>query len=206
MKNHSNRSFYNLAFGIALLILILIGIMSFRASRQAEEYDNLVSHTYTVIEKMDSLLLNLGDAESMQRGLIITSDRNYAIAYDSIVKNFPVRISQLRQLTLDNPSQTIRLDSIEQMVDEKVEWMDTSIQVLNKYGREAAISKLKTGTGWTIMHSIRQLVYEAQVEEKDLLKERKEFKKEYTSNLYVIFLSGGILSLVILILIFISAH
>ena len=112
-KIFKNKHAFNLGFAVAVAILSLLGLLTYRASKHAEEYDNLVTHTNTVIQKLDSLLLNLRDAESSQRGLIITGQGQYSQAYETAVRNILMEISELRQLTIDNTSQQVHLDSIE---------------------------------------------------------------------------------------------
>jgi hypothetical protein len=60
-----------------VIALMLSGIISFSYNRLLKEYRDDVDHTFQVMSAIDSALLNLQDAETGQRGFIITGDESY---------------------------------------------------------------------------------------------------------------------------------
>lgn len=59
-----------LGFGLTLLILIVISVISYRSSIRHDESSRLVTHTYKVIAELEKLLSLAKDTETGSRGLM----------------------------------------------------------------------------------------------------------------------------------------
>ena len=99
-----------IGFGAALAILILVSVVSFTSLSQNGKDRALVTHTYVVMEKLDAVLANLIDAETGQRGFLITGDSNYLESYRDASKRVDAEIGTLHRLTADSSQQQERLD------------------------------------------------------------------------------------------------
>ena len=73
MKNKSllNRK-VQLAFGSAIVILLVVGSVSYRGMAISKESDRLVRHTHEVIENLQDLLLAVEGIETSDRGFVLT--------------------------------------------------------------------------------------------------------------------------------------
>ena len=99
-------------FGLAGLVLLIIAFVSFRTTSGLVENNGLVSHSHQVEVKLGDLLTELVDAETGQRGFIITGDENYLAPYQAALGALPTTRESVRQLTADNPDQQRRLDAL----------------------------------------------------------------------------------------------
>jgi CHASE3 domain sensor protein len=72
------------------------------------------------LEELDTLQLNLTDAETGQRGFIITGDASYLDPYTDALGHVQQSEKSLRELTSDNPVQQTSVDRLEPMVASKL--------------------------------------------------------------------------------------
>ena len=70
-------------FGIALAIFVVVGIVSYRNVEQQAEDAAWVAHTHEVISTLTKVLSAMQDAETGQRGFLITGDESYLAPYNS---------------------------------------------------------------------------------------------------------------------------
>lgn len=68
---------------------MLSGIISFSYNRLLKDYRDAVDHTFEVISTIDNALLRLQDAETGQRGFIITGDESYLAPFGPVGRSSP---------------------------------------------------------------------------------------------------------------------
>src|SRR5688572_10393979 len=98
---------------LALSLLAASALAAFVNARSLVLASQTVNHTHRVLEHLAQVLSLLGEAESSQRGYIITGDASYLGPYDSAVRAVSSRLDSIRTLTSDNPSQQARLDVLD---------------------------------------------------------------------------------------------
>jgi CHASE3 domain sensor protein len=94
---------------LPLLLLLGIGVVAYRSISSLTSTSHLVAHTQQVLEHIAEVLSLMKDAETGQRGYIITADEAYLEPYQAGSVGVPTVIKELRQLTADNPSQQPRV-------------------------------------------------------------------------------------------------
>src|ERR1700674_4902019 len=99
-------------FGLAALTLILIAVVSYRNASRLIENDVWVAHSYQVRAEFAYLLSELKDAETGQRGYLITGDDSYLAPYQSSLAAIKGALDDVRKLTADNPNQQRRLAAL----------------------------------------------------------------------------------------------
>lgn len=161
-------------FFVALFVL---SAMSFSLviflERESEDNYFWVNHTHEVLEMSTSLLVGLVDAETGQRGYLLTSNLEYLQPHYSGINESRILIAQLKYKTRDNPNQQRRLEQIKELVDQKFAELQETI-VLNQSGeRERALSIVKSNLGKRLMGEMRVLVSAFNQEETELLEERR---------------------------------
>ena len=68
-------------FGIALVIFTIVGAVAYRSVTQQTEAADWVVHTQEVKGLLSQLLSNMQDAETGQRGYVITGEDSYLAPY-----------------------------------------------------------------------------------------------------------------------------
>lgn len=72
----------NIGFGVALLILSIVGVAAYRSTIGLVEASDAVAHTHHVIEKLKSVFSQLKNIETGERGYIITGRPSYLEQYN----------------------------------------------------------------------------------------------------------------------------
>lgn len=105
-------------FCICLALFVLLGVAFFYLSKlnALENYSNRVDHSYRVIIHMGKLEKKLLDAETGQRGFIITNDSIFLEPYSSSHQEILEIFQELDTLTRDNPEQQMHLDTLKALI------------------------------------------------------------------------------------------
>jgi CHASE3 domain sensor protein len=98
-------------FALALAALVVIGWVSYRSTASLIETSTWVEHTHLVLENLDELLSTMKDAETGQRGFLITGEERYLEPYNTALGQSDQILKAVRDLTKDNPNQQSRLDT-----------------------------------------------------------------------------------------------
>jgi CHASE3 domain sensor protein len=100
------------AFGMAFLVLLAVGLVQYVTTRQLVEAGHRVAHSDAVLAGIQTVLRDVKDAESWLRGYAASGDDLFLAPCRSAIIETPNDLRQLRQLTLDNPRQQRRLDTL----------------------------------------------------------------------------------------------
>ena len=190
----------------ALLVLILgclagVGWLTWRNLQAATESERGERHTREVIQQLGDLLSSLKDAETGQRGFIITGKPDYLEPYQASLAKITSGLADLRRLTADNPQQQQRLDAITPLVASRLAILKETIALRETQGFPAASAALMALPGKTIMEQIRLLVAQAQAEEAQLLKERVAIHAaDYRRTMQSVTLGSALAGLALLLL------
>ena len=144
-------------FGVGLAIFIAIGAVSYQSTRTFMETSERVTHTHEVLGRLEAVLSLLKDAETGQRGYLLTGFERYLEPYNQASKDPDTEVKQIRELTSDNPNQQVRLDPLESLIADKLAELEETIELRRSRGIEAAVQIVVTDEGKRIMDDIRKL-------------------------------------------------
>jgi methyl-accepting chemotaxis protein len=181
------------AFGLAALTLVVIALFSYRNASRLIENDGWVAHTYQVRTELADLLSELKDAETGQRGYLITGEDSYLAPYQAALPAIKGTLEDLRKLSSDNPDQQRRLTAIAPLIDAKLAELKQTIDLRRTVGLDAATKVVVTNVGKNYMDQARAIVAEADQEEGNLLKQRSDEARASADVTMNIILWGGLL-------------
>jgi methyl-accepting chemotaxis protein len=162
----------SLGFGVPVLLLVLIGTIGYRSIDTLTTSSYSVTHTHLVLERIAGLTGQIRDAESGQRGFVITGDDGFLAPYERALGQIGKTIKELRDLTKDNPNQQKRLDALEPLAKDKLAELKRTIDLRKAEGFEATAKIVKIGEGKRAMEDIHRIAGEMEQEERELLKQR----------------------------------
>ena len=165
-------------FVIATAILVFVGWLSYRNTARFAEASEWQKHTYEVLTNLDRTVARLVDAETGQRGYLLTGEEAYLEPYRTAIKDLDQTIGDLKSLTSDNPNQQKRIQILEPLVEKKLTELQRTIDLRKNEGLAAANSVVLQGSGKQAMDQIRVVAAEMANEEKDLLRIRTQQAKE----------------------------
>lgn len=202
------------AIGISVLIAALVatGIMTVALRENQTESRQLLVHTYEVLNQLEQVLSTIKDAETGQRGFILTGDEKYLDPYHSADAKLDAAVAKLGELTGDSPAQQHRLGKLSVRTDERLKLLQESIDLRRKQGFEEAQKLVRTGRGRKAMEDIRRIIQEMQDMENQLLLARAKKVEEsnraftYVSLLFIATAIGAVLVTVTLVHRFLKAR
>ena len=187
-------------FGAGLCVLILVCVLSYRSLAQNVDDIRWVTHTHIVLEKLDAVQGGVTDAETGQRGYIITGQQAYLDPYNDALNHVDQNLKDLRALTADSAVQQHNLDLLEPMVATRLKQLQEFIDIRNSAGMDAAAGALREGSGMSTMDQIRAQIRKIRFEEDRLLKERSEETETSSRKTRAVIVAGDILALSFLFL------
>jgi methyl-accepting chemotaxis protein len=187
-------------FAVSVAILVIVGAASYRSMNRLTEAAELVTHTNRVLERLDGLQLGLANAETGQRGYIITSDEAYLEPYHDGTALVQQATRDLRSLTENSPSRQRALETIEPLVAQRLATLKGGIDTLRTKDPEAARQWIVSGKGKAEMDSIYRAVGQVRDDGIALLKERSDEAQAFTRNTRLTILAGTFASLAVSVL------
>ncbi|WP_062223740.1 CHASE3 domain-containing protein [Aureimonas sp. D3] len=156
---------------------------------------DLVVHTHEVIETTKDVLIGLDDAETGQRGYLLSRDRRYLEPYDRALERLGDLRSRLRQQISDNGEQVSRVDGLGGLIDLKLAEMKDSIALHDEVGFEAARRREIAMMERATMDQIRAVIGAITEGEKSLLSIRSAEVDEDENRVRIVAILIGLASL-----------
>jgi methyl-accepting chemotaxis protein len=178
-----------------LAVLVLVAGVSYLSTTKLTETARWVGHTRDVQGKLKDLLLLLQDAETGQRGYLITGEDRYLTPFRSALNGIDRTLRSLRELTGDNTAQQRRLDTMAPLVSGKLDELKETIALRQSKGFEPARQVVVTDRGKKAMDDIRLLLKDMEDEELALLKVREEEARLQTDNTALVIIGGLIVAM-----------
>ncbi len=119
-----------------------------------------VRQGFAVELRLGSLLSTLQDAETGQRGYLLTGDENYLAPYEHGQKAVRAELATLTRLFANQASQLDRLAQLERIVDEKLEELRATIDQRRAGALKEALASVQEGTGKRLMDRARDTIAE----------------------------------------------
>src|SRR6478752_10597073 len=169
-----NRSFdKGLVIGAGLVIALLIvdAALSYKNTRELNKDAQLVTHTNEVLIALEEVVSTTKDAETGQRGYIITGESSYLVPYHTAQAVLPKKIARAKMLTVDNPHHQARLAALDKDIADKMYELEQTV-ALRKSDLEAARKIVLTNKGKKAMDTIRRQISDMEDEEQTLLHQR----------------------------------
>ena len=161
-------------FAAVLAALIATGVVALQIPAKQSESKRWLDHTHEVIQELESIASIVKDAETGQRGYLLTGDKRYLEPYEVAIAQIDARLQQLRALTADNPTQQRRYELLEREIDARLAIIKKTIALRQTKGFQPAVQVVLSGEGRRRMDNIRQIVAQMEEEEKSLLASRTE--------------------------------
>ena len=189
-------------FSIAVVAIVVIAIYAYESLQSRRTSAERVTHTLEVLQGLDELLSTLKDAETGQRGYLLTGLESYLQPYASSQAALPGGIATLHRLLSDNDRQLKRLDTLERVSSDKMEEIAETISLRRQGDAAGALALVRSDRGRAAMNNARTIVADMAREEQSLLVERQvDWQQAITVSAVI----TNIGSLVLLLLVAASA-
>ncbi|MHB1168535.1 MAG: sensor histidine kinase [Longimicrobiales bacterium] len=162
----------NAGFVAGLTIVVLIGVVSYRAMTRSITNAAAVAETHEVLASLQRVQSLLLDAESSQRAYIISGDRDYLARFESAHEHISGELIRLRELRLADTEGIGRLSQLGTLIAQRIATMREGISVYDASGRDAADAAVIADQGRALMDTIRALAGSIERRERVLLQNR----------------------------------
>ena len=149
----TNYKMYALLGGVALLVVLGV-IVSIWTFRQVEVAAQMRTQTSDVMTGADNLLSTLKDAETGQRGYLLTGNEGFLEPYLPVRDNISGQLEKLRQINSDSAVKK-HLDALVPLISAKMAEMAQTIVLYQNHDAMGAIALVQAGQGKALMDSIR---------------------------------------------------
>ena len=161
----------------ALLVLVLgltfrLGFTSNRDWVRYRQSTHLIEHTYQVLAAAESLRSSIEDAETGQRGYLLTGEQRYLQPYSAALSSVVMSQAKLRGLMTRNAQQQVRLAALDEATAAKLAELRETIELRRTRGLEAALEVVRGDEGQQAMDDIRRITSSLQEEEHRMLAQR----------------------------------
>ncbi|QJW99867.1 CHASE3 domain-containing protein [Frigoriglobus tundricola] len=168
------RPIASFGFALAAGAVVTAACLSYFGVRGLADTHRLVVHTHEVLTVVRDTMSLLKDAETGQRGYLITGDERYLEPYDAATVQVRERLRRLRELTRDNPAQQDRLSALDRVTEARLTELDETIRLRRDEGFEPARAVVREDRGKNLMDEVRRLTREMEEEEQGLLERRAD--------------------------------
>ena len=179
-------------FIISILALAGIGWLAYRTTTNLIATENWISHTHEVIATLESGLAILTDAETSQRGFLLTGDEQFLQDFQKTQAQIVGWTGKIRKLTADNSEEQQRLDKLEPLISQRLAMLNSRIKLRQEQGLQAAANGVATREGKKMMDQIWQGVSEMRDAENELLLKREHAAQVRAQDSLLIILAGGV--------------
>jgi diguanylate cyclase (GGDEF)-like protein/PAS domain S-box-containing protein len=166
----------------AILVSIIIAA-SFYTVNQNEQAGFERRQTLITMKTSARLFSNLKDAETGQRGFLLTGENNYLEPYWEVHDQIDTDLKVLRDIMQDDPIKILLLNTLQPKINRLMESFSTTIKLIQDNRQDDAFVRLMTGADKLLMDKIRTLLGELEENETFLLAQRDELFKNTLSRL-----------------------
>src|SRR4051794_36166926 len=183
-----------IGFGISLLILIASSLLSYYSIYNLKKRAGMVNHTNIVLQQSERVMSQLKDAETGQRGFLLTGSDYFLKPYFSATENIIRSLDSLQKLTDDNPKQQRRCDSLRVLISKRLDRLQKLIQT-QRAGN--LIDPLQLADGQDVMDQTREMIIEMQGDENQLQAERIADLDYYNTLTPIVIILAALIALTI---------
>ncbi|MFZ5550041.1 MAG: response regulator [Pseudomonadota bacterium] len=162
-----------LGFALAVAAVVAIGLVSHLAQRARLQAVQAMAGTQDTLAELNALASRLKDAETGQRGYLLTGSTSYLAPYHAARATLPAQFSRLHVLTADNPRQHQRLQALEKIAGEKLDELEQTLALHRGGQTAAALSQVQTDRGQRLMDAVRGQLEDMEREERERVQSRR---------------------------------
>jgi CheY-like chemotaxis protein len=180
-------------FVVAVLAVVLIAFFSFHSLQTSDETSERVTRTLALVQQIETLLSRLKDAETGQRGYLLTGDEQYLEPYLNARSTIAREFGRAHELVASGVQQE-RLVTLQQLATLKLDELQETITLRRAGDAEGALKVVRTDRGKDLMDRIRALTEQMIADEQGLLATRQAQSQEASSLAFrVAWISSGTL-------------
>jgi signal transduction histidine kinase len=176
-----------LAIIIPMVALLFVGFISYQNTIQFIQHDTVDDRINLIIERLEHLVSDVTDAETDQRGYIITDAPNYLQPYNYAIRDIRGQLGNLDMMIANEPSnQQLSLNDLyilKGLIEAKLAELNQTITLRQSHGFNAVLPIILSNRGKIVMDNIRVTALDIENQEKNLFAMYTNQSQAYAQNI-----------------------
>jgi CHASE3 domain sensor protein/signal transduction histidine kinase len=181
-------------FGLSLVLLLASSVASFISIRGMIKSSDWVNHTQVVLQKLEQIISYTKDAETGQRGFLLTHDVSFLAPYNGSYDKVLNTFGEVKTLTTDNPEQQENLVNLKSLVLQRFSFLKVSIDSVQA---NKTIDPTNLKKGQELMQQCRVLADKMENTERDLLATRTEKAERFSRATPLLIIVAAVMAILI---------
>jgi signal transduction histidine kinase/DNA-binding response OmpR family regulator/CHASE3 domain sensor protein len=183
-----------IGFSASLIILVVSSVASYISIKNLLNSAELVNHTNEVIRQLDNINTALIDAETGQRGFLLTGDENFLEPFNDAKARALSGFEHVKSATIDNAAQQNSLVNLRKVIDQRFYFLEVSITAVKQHV-PWTVDNLNKGN--ESMEEVRLLMKTMEDRERQLLSSRTESLNKFSAFTPPLIVVGALIALLI---------
>jgi diguanylate cyclase (GGDEF)-like protein/PAS domain S-box-containing protein len=193
-------------FALALLILATGGVLLYRSTREFRITRVQVRNNRDLLDALQSYLSCAQDAETGERGYLLTGNETYLEPYNRAVSEIDARVNRIEAMLAKDPSRQSAVAELRRRTQEEMEALREGIQLRGASGLDTSRVTAVAAAGKQEMDAIRAAVAGLQQFETQSLDRNRQRYEAGIVQRDRLFAGGIALQLVLLTLLFVVIY
>lgn len=169
-----------LGFVLVIAAILANSVLTYVNLQRMHNNAQAVEHQHLVLEDLRQLLTILIDAETGQRGFLITEDPKFLAPYESAVLALEDKLKSVKKLMSVDANRRNSFQELYEVIAERMKLIRGSLDLQKAEGRDAVRNRIVQGDGKRAMDQVRTLIAQMEVKERAELQLRhKESQTSY---------------------------
>ncbi|BAL95222.1 CHASE3 domain-containing protein [Rubrivivax gelatinosus] len=194
-----SRGRVSMATVFVVVVSVALAVLGVSSIAKLRSDAKQVAHTSEVLAALGMALELTVDAETSERGFVLTSKPEYLQPYRRAARSSLLELDKLQRLVADNPVQAERLVALRDMTEKRLDLIDQVVDLHTVKGFDAARDLIATGEGKRMQDQIRAAVEQMRAEERGLLAER-ESQSARSAMLAQLLIGGAAIAMLAVVL------
>ena len=192
------------AFIAAVIVLIATIVLGFRSVQSLYRTHESIALAYQTRVALDQVLATLLNAETGERGYVITNNSSYLDPYNRAREDIDSNLAQMRRLMADDPDQQVDFVQLTALADRKLAELESVITLRRDGTFSDAQAEVARHVGKTLMDDMRVVVARMTARENARLRARtvaaeRDYRAAQTTR--IIGIGLGLVSVCVLLLV-----
>ena len=187
-------------FGLAALMLAVVGVITYRSTREFLNAAKRETQSRQILEVQQSFLRHLMEGESAAREFIVSGTKEALKPFEEAGRAVPEEVATLLLLTSERPDQKARVEKIKPLVLEKLQLLNKAIDARRTAGAVAAAKVLAEGNDGQLMAAVKKTLADFERDEEALLRHRADLIEKIGNSTTFVIVLATLLSVIFLVL------
>lgn len=169
MSKKAIKNNLRIGLGLSLLILFITSIASYLSIKSLIKSADMVAQSNETITNLEEIISTLKDAETGQRGYLLTGDKDFLAPYSGAKQHALALLDDFGAETQDNDLQQKNVQELRKIIQGRLEILENTVDIKSR-GGTVRVTEMINGKAY--MDAARNLIKVMEAEEQKLRESR----------------------------------